>query len=154
MRRAYASAIVYWRFSKRLICADMRAKALPVLKNSRNNGMLSKSIFLKDGQKTCPYKEKHGPLARQRYFLRGLPAAVSGFKRRRHWRHSRHNLAARLHKGAGPRHCRLLHGGPARGMRALLVLVPGHVSVERTWFKEPMKAEKNGFSLLCIWTDK
>lgn len=40
-----------------------------------------------------------------------------------------------------------------RGMHLILDLVPGHTSVDCSWFKESMKAEKNRYSDRYIWTD-
>lgn len=40
-----------------------------------------------------------------------------------------------------------------RGMHILLDLVPGHTSVEHSWFKGSLKAEKNEYTDRYVWTD-
>lgn len=41
----------------------------------------------------------------------------------------------------------------ARDMHIILDLVPGHTSVEHSWFKESMKVEKNDYSGRYVWSD-
>ncbi len=48
---------------------------------------------------------------------------------------------------------RLIDEVHKRGMSLILDLVPGHTSIECSWFKESMKAEKNKYSDRYIWTD-
>ena len=40
-----------------------------------------------------------------------------------------------------------------KGLSVILDLVPGHTSVECTWFKKSMLAEKNEYSDRYVWTD-
>ncbi len=48
---------------------------------------------------------------------------------------------------------RLFEEAHKRGMHVLLDLVPGHTSVEHSWFKESIKPERNEFSDRYIWTN-
>ena len=48
---------------------------------------------------------------------------------------------------------RLFEEAHKRGIRVLLDLVPGHTSTEHKWFRESMRAEKNPYTDLYIWTD-
>ena len=48
---------------------------------------------------------------------------------------------------------RLFEEAHKRGIRVLLDLVPGHTSTEHKWFRESMRAEKNLYTDLYIWTD-
>uniref|UniRef100_UPI002ACEB789 alpha-amylase family glycosyl hydrolase n=1 Tax=Anaerolinea sp. TaxID=1872519 RepID=UPI002ACEB789 len=48
---------------------------------------------------------------------------------------------------------RLFEEAHKRGMRILLDLVVGHMSIEHPWFKESCKAERNEYTDWYIWND-
>lgn len=48
---------------------------------------------------------------------------------------------------------RLFEETHKRDMHVLLDLVPGHTSVEHSWFRESMKPERNEYTDRYIWTD-
>lgn len=48
---------------------------------------------------------------------------------------------------------KLFRAAKKRGIRVLLDLVPGHTSIDHSWFKESCKAEQNEFTNRYIWTN-